>query len=146
GADYLVAVEREHGFIIGAAGMTPSCRTQPFIGPGVAIEVIEPCRRHGVGSGLLSGLQRLAHRAYQANAIYAAQRVESKSAEMAGWKWLKFDAIETVHEHVLPIDEFESRLQPLFQKMQAKGRIPASATIVPLYQANAAAVMQLHLD
>jgi GNAT superfamily N-acetyltransferase len=146
GAEYLVAVERERGLIVGAAGMTQSCRTQPLIGPGIAIEVVEPCRRHGIGSGLLASLQSLAHRAYQADALYAAHRVETKSAEMVGWKWLKFDAIETVQEHVLPIDEFGSRLQPLFQRMQAKGRVPAGAAIVPLYQANAAAVMQLHLD
>jgi GNAT superfamily N-acetyltransferase len=145
-AAYLVAVEGNGRRAIGAAGMTQSCRPQPYPGPGVLIEVIEPCRRHGVGRALLSGIVKLARQAFQAEAVYAARRVELGSEEMSHWKWMRFVPIETVQEHSLPIGQFESRLGPVFERMRAKGHIPAGARIVPLYQASAAAVMQLHLD
>jgi hypothetical protein len=47
---------------------------------------------------------------------------------------------------VLPVAQFESRLGPLVDRLRAKGRIPSTARIIPLYQANPAAVLQLHLD
>jgi GNAT superfamily N-acetyltransferase len=145
-AAYLVAVEGKGRRVIGAAGMTQSCRPQPYPGPGILIEVIEPCRGHGVGRALLSGIVELARQAFQADAVYAAHRVELGSVEMDRWKWMHFEPIETVQEHSLPIKQFESRLGPMFERMRAKGHIPTGAKIVPLYQANAAAVMQLHLD
>lgn len=145
-AAYLVAVEGKRRRVIGAAGMTQSCRPQPFPGPGILIEVIEPCRRHGVGRALLSGIKELARQAFHAEVLYAAHRVELGSEEMERWKWMHFVPIETVQEHSLPIEQFELRLGPVFERMRARGHIPAGAEIVPLYQANAAAVMQLHLD
>jgi N-acetylglutamate synthase-like GNAT family acetyltransferase len=142
----IVAVDRQHGLLIGAAAMTASCRNEPFKGPGVALEVVAPCRRRGVAKCLLAQLEAAARHTFDADGLYASQRVDQDSAKMQGWRWLGFQAADTVEEHVLPIDQFEPRLGPLVDRMRARGRIPASARIVPLYQANAAAVLQLHLD
>jgi hypothetical protein len=142
----IVAVDCQHQFIIGAASMTLSCRKEPIKGPGVDLEVVEPCRRRGVATCLLAQLELAARHTFEADGLYAAQRVDQDSAEILGWRWLGFQAADTVEEHVLPIDQFEPRLGPLVDRMRARGRIPATARIVPLYQANPAAVLQLHLD
>jgi hypothetical protein len=145
-ATAIVALDRQHQLIIGAAAMTASCRNEPIKGPGVALEVIAPCRRRGVATCLLAQLEAAARHTFEADGLYAARRVDQDSVEMQGWQWLGFHIVDTVEEHVLPIDQFEPRLGPLVDRMRIRGRIPASARIVPLYQANPAAVLQLHLD
>jgi hypothetical protein len=81
-----------------------------------------------------------------AKALYAARRVEQPSQEMRGWEWLGFRSCETVQEHVLPVAQIEARLRPLLDRLRATTRIPAGARVIPLYQADPAAVVQLHLD
>jgi N-acetylglutamate synthase-like GNAT family acetyltransferase len=142
----IIATGSKPELVIGAAAMTQSCRTQPLKGPGVAIEVIAPCRRQGVGTRLLAGLEAAARQVSAADALYAAARVDEDTAKMQSWQWLGFSAVDSVEEHVLPIEQFEPRLGPLVERLRIKGRIPATAEIVPLYRANAAAVMRLHLD
>jgi N-acetylglutamate synthase-like GNAT family acetyltransferase len=145
-AAIFVAIDCQQQLIIGAAAMTSSCRSEPIRGPGVALEVIEPCRRRGVAKCLLAQLEKAARQTFDAKGLYAAKRVDEDSAEMHRWRWLGFQATDMVEDHVLPIEQFESRLGPLVDRMRAKGRIPTNARIVPLYQANPAAVLQLHLD
>ena len=146
GAGYFVAVDGQHGLIVGAAGMTQTFRTQPSTGPGVSLEVIEPCRRHGIATALLAKLEHAAARTFGAAALYATKRVEKDGSESRGWQWLGFTPVETVHEHHLPTEHIEAKLGPLVERMRARGRIPANARIIPLYEANAAAVLQMHLD
>ena len=121
GAEHFVAVDGQHQLVIGAAAATQSCRTQPLTGPGVALAVIEPCRRQGIATGLLTHLENAAQQTFDASALYAAKRVEQGSAEMQGWQWLGFVPIDTVEEHVLPVEQFELRLGPLVDRMRAKG-------------------------
>src|SRR4051812_41740031 len=146
GLQSFVAVDGEHRLVIGAAAMTRSCRKAPVVGPGVALEVIAPCRRHGIATTLLQHLERTAAQAFRAEALYATARVEAGSTESQAWRWLGFRTIDTVASHNLPTDRIEAKLGPLVDRMRSKGRIPANACIIPLYEANAAAVLQLHLD
>lgn len=143
---YFVVVDGQQQLVIGAAALTASCRTEPIAGPGIAIEVIEPCRRQGIAAALLGHLERAAVQIFDAKALYASQRVARDSVDAERWSWLGFVPATSVEEHDLPTAGFEAELRPLFERMQAKGRIPAGASIVPLYEANAAAVLQLHLD
>jgi hypothetical protein len=83
---------------------------------------------------------------FDARALYAASRVEDGSEAVQGWRWLGFEPIEKVEDHELPTAGFDLELSPLIDRMRARGRIPADARIVPLYEANAGAVLQLHLD
>jgi N-acetylglutamate synthase-like GNAT family acetyltransferase len=140
-----VAVDGEHRLVIGAAAAARAFRQQPLPGPGIAMHVIETCRRHGVGTSLLAHLAGAARTA-DARALYAASRVEQASEEMRCWDALGFTPCETVEEHVLPITHVESRLGTLVDRLRAQGRIPAAARVIPLYQADLAAVLQLHLD
>lgn len=146
GALALVACAHEYQHIVGAAAMTHSCRQEPLTGPGIAVEVIEPYRRQRIATQLLTRLEIAAGHAYGANALYAAHRVEWESPEFKAWQWLGFEPIETVEEHMLPIDQFESRLGPILERMRANRHLPTSAEIIPLYRSNLAAVMRLHLD
>src|SRR4051812_46501675 len=142
----MIATSSRFERVVGAAAITRSCRTQPLRGPGVAIEVIEPCRRQGIGRRLLAELEAAAGQVFGAEALYAAARVDEDAAKMQGWQWLGFSPVDVVEEHVLSIEQFEPRLGPLIERLRTKRRIPVRAEIVPLYRANAAAVMQLHLD
>jgi GNAT superfamily N-acetyltransferase len=146
GGAYIVAIDRRSQLVVGAAAITASCRTEPVVGPGVSLEVIEPCRRNGIATALLTQLERAAEQAFGAVALYAAQRVEQGGIAAQGWQWLGFEPFDTVEEHTLPVDQFEAWLGPLVERVRATGRIPTNASIIPLYQANAAAVLQLHLD
>src|SRR3954468_2767637 len=55
--------------VIGAGGATRTRRSQPPIGPGIALHVIEPCRRQGIGRRLLKCLERAAE-SEGAHALY----------------------------------------------------------------------------
>lgn len=145
-ATCLLAIDRHQHLVIGAAAMTGACRNRPFLGPGVAVEVVPPCRRKGVANVLLTGIEDLAYQVFAATALYAAHRVDKDCTAMEGWRRLGFAPLDTVEEHVLPVDQFEPRLGPLIERMRAAGRIPASAKIVPLYRVNPAAVLRFHLD
>jgi N-acetylglutamate synthase-like GNAT family acetyltransferase len=131
--------------VIGAAGATRTCRPQPPVGPGIALHVIEPCRRQGIGRRLLQCLERAAE-GEGAHALYGASRVEQGSDAMRAWQWLGFTSCEKVESQQLPLDQFEPRLAPLVERMQNQNRIPAAARIIPLYESNKAAVLNLHLD
>ncbi|HEY3393242.1 MAG TPA: GNAT family N-acetyltransferase [Lacipirellulaceae bacterium] len=140
-----VAVDLTHGLVIGAAAATRLARRPPLVGPGVAVHVIEPCRGHGIGTALVGHLGTAARRAGAA-ALYAARRAVEGSKEMCGWMSLGFAPCETVQEHTLSLERFEPQLSPLLDRMRERGRIPHAARIIPLFQANLPAVLQLHLD
>lgn len=144
-SDRFVAVDAVHGLVIGAAAAAHALRTTPAVGPGIVVHVIPPCRRHGVGTALVGALADAA-RGRQWRALYSAQRVECASEEFLAWQGLGFETCETVEEHELPLDRFVPRLAPLVDKLRQLGRIPPEARLVPLYAANPATVLQLHLD
>ena len=146
GAAYCVAVEGQSQLLVGAAALTASCRTEPVVGPGTAVEVIEPCRRFGIARALLMDLERAAAQMFGARALYASKRVEQGSMESNAWQRLGFSPLETVEEHDLSTEQIEAKLGPLVDRMRARGRIPSNAHISPLYEVNAASVLQLHLD
>lgn len=130
--------------IVAAGALTRSRRPKPLKGPGVTLQVIEPYRRKGIGKTLLS---QLAARAMQlgAEAIYATQKVDVNSEAMRAWAAFGFSPCETVEHHELPLDQFEPQLAPLYDRMRQKGKIPAAARIIPLFDANSSEVLRLHL-
>lgn len=144
-ADRFVACDGEHQRVIGAAAATRVPRRSPAVGPGVAIHVIPPCRRTGVGGSLLERLETTT-RARGGRALYAAQRVEVSSPDMVAWQWLGFTVCETIEEHELPVANFDPVLGPLLERMKRRGRIPETARMIPLHAADAAGVVRLHLE
>ncbi|TWT75639.1 Acetyltransferase (GNAT) family protein [Posidoniimonas polymericola] len=144
GATCLAAVEGEHGLVVGAAGLTAEFRGQDPVGPGVAIHVISPCRRRGVGSALLVALEGLAQ-SRGGRALYASQRVDADSGDAEDWRRLGFSPCARVETHSLPLQQFEPRLGPLLERMVSRGRVPEDARIVPLHVADADQVVGLHV-
>jgi GNAT superfamily N-acetyltransferase len=145
GSQFIVAVDNRHRLVVGAAGITPSPRTQPLPGPGVMVHVIPPCRRSGIGRRLVDAAASAAGKR-GALALYAAQRCACGSPAMEDWRRLGFETCEIVEEHELPLTEFVPRLAPLVTRLRQQGRIPSDARIVPLHAADRAQVLQLHLD
>jgi GNAT superfamily N-acetyltransferase len=141
----LVAVDGKHQLVVGAAAAMPQFRREPLPGPGVAVHVIEPCRKHGIGRSLIDQLAATARSAGAAT-LYAAERVEMNSAPMESWKSLGFEICQTVEHHRMELARFEPELQPLIDRVRQRGRIPERARMIPLYQADPQAVLQLHLD
>jgi N-acetylglutamate synthase-like GNAT family acetyltransferase len=138
-----VAVNDVSELVVGAAAAARLLRTQPLMGPGVALHVIEPCRGRDVGGQLLKALERTLQKT-NARALYAAKRVDLTSDEMRDWEQLGFTPCETVEEHILPVANIAARLVPLLERMRS--RIPAKASVVPLYKADYIAVLKFHLD
>lgn len=130
--------------VVAAAGITGAIRPKPLAGPGVAVHVIAPNRRQGIARRLLAELGERAA-ATGAAALYATQKVELNSDEMQAWTALGFVPCETVEYHELPLDQFEIQLAPLLERMQERGKVPKSARIIPLCEADPEAVAQLHL-
>jgi GNAT superfamily N-acetyltransferase len=140
----LVAESGQPKRIVAAGGFTRSQRHQPLVGPGVALHVIGSYRNLGIARALL---ERLAVRAADngAAALYATQKVKLGSTEMQAWAALGFMICETVKYHELPLEQFELQLAPLYERMRQRGKIPESARIIPLYEADAQEVARLHL-
>jgi GNAT superfamily N-acetyltransferase len=138
-----VAIDGRHRLVVAAAALTRIPRRVPLVGPGFAVHVIAPCRRHGLASRLTDEAKRTA-RAARAGALYAVQRVAEGSDAMTAWQQLGFRVCQTVEGHTLPLEQFEPQLGPLLDRMRNKGRIPQAARIVPLYEVDAAAVAKLH--
>ncbi len=140
----LVAESGDPARVVAAAGLTTSVRPKPPVGPGVALHVIEPARRQGIGKELI---KRLAAHAVErgAESVYATQKVASDSQEQLAWEALGFSICETVEHHELLLDEFEPQLAPLHDRMRQRGKIPDSARIIPLFEADLAEVVRLHL-
>ena len=140
----LVAESGQPPRIVAAAGITRSQRSKPLVGPGMALHVIEPYRNLGIARALL---ERLVVRAADngAAALYAPRKVELEGAEMRAWTALGFVACETVKYHELPLEQFELQLAPLYERMRQRGKIPTTARIIPLYEADAQEVARLHL-
>jgi GNAT superfamily N-acetyltransferase len=140
-----VALDGRHKLVVGAAVMTRSARRLPIVGPGITVHVIPPCRGHGIASGLVRCLEAAAL-ASGHGALYAARRVVDGSDEMEAWQRLGFTSCGAVDEHLLPLEQFEPRIAPLVDRLRQQGKIPPSARILPLYRANAADVLHLHLE
>lgn len=139
------AIDGRHGLVVGAAAVMGACRQWPVPGPGVMIHVIPPCRGRGIGSQLGATLAEVV-REQGMQAMYAARKSPEESEETLGWRRLGFTPCETVYEHQMPLDQFVPRLAPIVENWRRRGRIPLTARIIPLYAADRAEVLRLHLE
>jgi GNAT superfamily N-acetyltransferase len=143
GCDALVATDDAAGRrLVGAIAIDPLMRLQPYRGPRVALHVIPPWRRRGVGRALLHAAAQLSA-ARNAEALYAWEKVAPESDEAQAWQRLGFDhAIESALTRIYAARAIEV-LEPLVQWLRDRGHIPDEASLVPLEHANPDEVVKL---
>ncbi|HEX6962454.1 MAG TPA: GNAT family N-acetyltransferase, partial [Lacipirellula sp.] len=128
--------------VIGALAIEPQMRLQPYRGPRVALHVIPPWRRLGVGRSLLNAAAAISV-ARKAEALYAWSKLRPDSDEAAAWRGVGFThAIEYLLTRVEAARVIE-KLTPLVDALQQRGHIPAKARIIPLEKANPKEVVRL---
>jgi GNAT superfamily N-acetyltransferase len=140
-----VAEAGEPARVVAAGGLTTAYRAKPLPGPGVTVHVIPPCRGQGIARRLLDGLVEISTSA-GAKALFATQKVDLDGEEQRAWAALSFIPCETVQYHELPLEQFELELAPLLERMQQKGKIPKTAQIIPLFEAEIDSIVRLHLE
>lgn len=145
GCEMAVAVEAKTGFAIGAVALSPLMRTKPHPGPRVALHVVPPWRRRGVGRQLLRWADRAAGRR-GAQALYAWSSLEADSQLEKIWKYLGFNQSQSHPLTEVDAAKTVSHLQQIFDRIQRKRPIPELARIVPLGAVDPAQVIRLHLE
>jgi GNAT superfamily N-acetyltransferase len=143
GCDVLVATDDAASRrLIGAIAIEPQMRLQPYLGPRVALHVIPPWRRRGVGRALVQAAATISA-ARHALALYAWNKLAPDSEEASAWRALGFDrAIESSLTRIDAVRAIEV-LTPLFDWLRKAGQIPAEAQIVSLCDANPDDVVSL---
>lgn len=143
GCDVFVATDDEaFPRIIAVIAVTPRMRRQPYRGPNVAIHTIEPWRRRGVARALLAVAAELAA-TRGAKALYGWRSVSPSSQTAQAYRGLGFN-----HEVEAPISRIDATptvelLQPLFDRLEHRGRIPTEARLVSLRDADPDEVVDL---
>lgn len=140
----LVVCDASTGRVVGAAALLEAMRPRPPVGPGVALHVVAPWRRQGVGKALIAEFAAAAHRR-GAEAIYAMQRVDADSDAHRNWQLLGFVPLEHVVEHELCLTRVIERLTPLWERIVAHQWTPPDARVVSLCDADRREVAELHL-
>lgn len=143
GCDVFVATAEEAPRrLIGAIAVAPLMRLQPLRGPKVALQVIPPWRRRGVGRELLKAAAHLAA-ARGAEALYGWNKTSPDGDEAQAWRGLGFDrAIESCLTRIDATRTID-HLQPLVDWLRKRGQIPPEARLVSLRDANPDEVVEL---
>jgi len=143
GCDALVATDDEASRrVIGAVAVSPMMRRTPRPGPNVALHVIEPWRRRGVGGALLNAAANLAA-ARGAQALYAWKPLNPEGVETPSWRGLGFDQVINCPLNRIDATRTVELLQPLYDRLQRRGEIPEEARMVCLQEANPDEVVDL---
>lgn len=143
GCDVFVATEDDASQrIVAAVAIAPTMRYKPHRGPKVALHTIEPWRRRGVGRALLNAAAELAA-ARGAEALYAWSPVSPDGEAAQVWRGLGFDQTIECPLHRIDATRTVEMLQPLFDRLRERGRVPAEARMVFLRDANPDEVVDL---
>jgi GNAT superfamily N-acetyltransferase len=140
-----VAVSGTPQRVVGAAALGLDARRQTHEGWQVDLHVIPPVRRRGIGRALLDRVLADAE-AHQVPALHAWEWVEPDSDAARAWAALGFAPARRKREYEADIAAASSTLVPLYEQVRASGYIPPAAKILPLSEADAAAVADLHVE
>jgi GNAT superfamily N-acetyltransferase len=143
GCDVFVATDDDASRrIVAAVATSPQMRLAPERGPKVALHTIEPWRRRGVARTLLQVVADLAA-ARGANALYAWNPLDPTSEAAQSWHRLGFDRTIECPLNRIDASRTVELLNPLFDRLQARGQIPAEARMVYLRDADLDEIVEL---
>jgi GNAT superfamily N-acetyltransferase len=132
GCDAFVATDdTESQRVIGAVAIAPQMRLKPLQGPKISLHVIEPWRRRGVGRALRNIASDVAA-ARGAEALYAWNPSSPEWADARAWRALGFDQVIDCPLHRIDAKRTIEALQPIFDRLKQRGRIPAEARLACL--------------
>ena len=131
------------GRVVGAAALGLDASRQTHEGWQVDLHVIPPFRRRGIGHALMDHV--ITHAStHGVPSLHSWQWVEVGSEAARAWAALGFAPHRRKLEYEADIERASSTLIPLYNQVRESGYIPPAARIVPLSEADAQAVAQLH--
>ena len=142
-ADIMVAAAEDEA-LLGAAAVWYMPSRQFPEHANLAMHVLEPHRRQGVGRLLLE------------SAVAAARKVGAKQLRVpqlnqntAGFQFAVtcgFAPQPATVSYEAPIEDYIRAFSPIYEKLVKRGRIPSGATVIPLKEANREEVCRLIID
>jgi GNAT superfamily N-acetyltransferase len=147
-----VAVAGADGRLVGAAALGPDLGLdtgpaeagRPRLRWLVDLRVIVPCRRRGIGRALMRRVVEQAT-AHGIPALYAWEYVEPDGDAARAWAALGFSPCQRRLEFEADIAQARATIMPFYDRALEDGWIPPTARIVPLADADAGAVADLHV-
>ena len=139
-----VAVEGEPQRVVGAVAVGMDRRVETRRAWQVDVRVIAPCRGRGIGRALVEHAVAQA-RAHGVAALNGWEWVEPESETARAWRKLGFSPAQRKLEYEADIAAASSAIRHLYDQVLADGWIPPTARIVPLADADAGAVADLHV-
>ena len=129
-----VAVTGPHQQVIAAAVLSNRpCLAEPS-GYRFAARVAEPYRRRGVGQALVQcaaeHARRLGH-----GTLYLWTGLAQDDPQLPAWTGLGFTGRQTLNQYEMDLDQAMTVMEPIYQRMVSRNKIPAGAKVIPLRQA-----------
>ena len=131
--------------VVGAAALGLDARDHTHQGWQIDLRVIAPFRRRGIGRALTEHAVAQAA-AHGVSHLHAWQWVEPDSEPARAWAALGYAPARRKLEYEADIEQASSTLAQLYHQVRESGYIPATATIVPLGDADPDAVARLHAE
>jgi GNAT superfamily N-acetyltransferase len=147
GADVrtFVAVHRASGQLTGAIAISNEVRTHPHPGIRVALQVLPPWQNLRINELLLSAAEQVA-RSRGVVAIYAWGALECGSDGLKFWQNLGFDQAVFLQEGRSDIAAGRAFIEPYWQELIHRGKVPADINALPFNQVDPAALARLYAD
>ena len=138
-----VAVTEPGHHVIAAAVLSKwPCLSEP---PGFrfAIRVAEPYRRRGVGQALVQcaaeHARRLGH-----GTLYLWTGLAENDPQLPAWTGLGFTGRQTLNQYEMDLEQAMTVMEPIYQRMISRNRIPAEAKVIPLRDAPIQPVIRMY--
>jgi GNAT superfamily N-acetyltransferase len=117
--------------IIGAVALDPVVRSAPHPGQRIALHVIEPWRRRGVGRALLGWADEIVRQNGSA-ALYAWSSVEPDGAAAIAWRRLGFEHSQPHPQTSVDCEKTIAYLKAAEQRLLGRSLPPPSVKVVPI--------------
>jgi GNAT superfamily N-acetyltransferase len=140
----LIAADPSNGLMVGAVAIAGQFRSEPQPGLRVAVQVIPPFQNRGVEEQLLLAAEQIV-RSRGGKAIYTWGAIEVNSEVSRFWERMGFDHAEHVQEGRTDIATGLACIEPFWQELIRRGKVPQDINALPFDQADPAALARLYV-